>query len=273
VGPGAAFSLCVGFGRVLKPRIIPVLLMDDGALYKTRRFADPVYVGDPINAVRIFNEKEVDELMVIDIAATAKGREPDYALIADLAAECRMPMGYGGGVTRPDQVDRITSLGVEKVAFSAAAIANPELVAEAAASVGAQSVVVVLDVRRSAEDWEIYTHNGTRRTGRRLADVAREMVLRGAGEIVVNDIERDGEMAGYDLDLARNARHAVASPLTLLGGAGKREHVADLFRAVGIVGAAAGSMFVFKGSLRAVLITYPNRQQKDLLGQAALLQD
>jgi cyclase len=257
---------------MLKPRIIPVLLMNDGALYKTRRFADPVYVGDPINAVRIFNEKEVDELMVIDIGATARGREPDYALIADLAAECRMPMGYGGGVTRPEQVDRITRLGVEKVAMSWAAIANPALVAEAAASVGAQSIVVVLDVRAAEGGWEVFTHNGTRPTGRRLADVAREMVANGAGEIVINAIERDGEMTGYDLDLARHARQAVTSPLTLLGGAGKREHVADLFREVGIVGAGAGSMFVFKGSLRAVLITYPNRQQKDLLGQSASLQ-
>ncbi len=254
---------------MLHPRIIPVLLVHKGGLFKTRQFADPVYVGDPINAVRIFNEKEVDELMVVDIDATTEGREPDYALIAGLAAECRMPMTYGGGVTRPAQVERITSLGVEKVAISSAALADPSLLQQASASVGAQSLAAVLDVRRSGDDWQLFTHNGTRATGLMVADAARRMVAAGAGEIVVNNIDLDGEMTGYDLDLARHVRNAVAVPLTILGGAGKREHITDLFSAVGIVGAAAGSMFVFKGSLRAVLITYPDRARKDQMALAA----
>lgn len=254
---------------MLRPRIIPVLLVHKGALYKTRGFADPVYIGDPINAVKIFNEKEVDELMVVDIDATALGREPDYGLISDLAAECRMPMAYGGGVTTVEQIERITSLGVEKVALSAAAIADPSLLERASASVGSQSLVAVLDVRRSGDGWNLFTHNGTCAAGLSVQDAARQMVAAGAGEIVVNAIDRDGEMAGYDLELARHVRAVIDVPLTLLGGAGKREHIAELFRAVGIVGAAAGSMFVFKGSLRAVLITYPNRIQKDQLAEAA----
>lgn len=256
---------------MLHPRIIPVLLVHKGGLFKTRRFADPVYIGDPINAVRIFNEKEVDELMVIDIDATTAARAPDYALIADLAAECRMPMAYGGGVTTAEQIDHITSLGVEKVAISSAALADPSLLERAGASVGAQSLVAVLDVRRTGNDWQLFTHNGTRATGLTVADAARRMVAAGAGEIVVNSIDRDGEMMGYDLDLARHIRAAVSVPLTLLGGAGKREHITDLFRTVGIVGAAAGSMFVFKGSLRGVLITYPNRAQRDQLSLAATM--
>jgi cyclase len=254
---------------MLRPRIIPVLLVHKGGLYKTRQFSNPVYVGDPINAVRIFNEKEVDELMVVDIDASVLGREPDYAVIAGLAAECRMPMSYSGGVTRADQVERITSLGVEKVAFSSAAIADPTVVERASASVGSQSLVAVLDVRRTEGGWQVFTHNGLRATGRQVGDVAKQMIASGAGEIVLNSIDRDGEMDGFDLDLARHVRALVDVPLTMLGGAGKREHISELFRAVGIVGAAAGSMFVFKGSLRAVLITYPNRTQKDVLAQVA----
>lgn len=254
---------------MLRPRIIPVLLVHKGALYKTCGFAAPIYIGDPINAVRIFNEKEVDELMVVDIDATIQGRGPHYDLISDLAAECRMPMAYGGGVTAVEQIERITNLGVEKVAISSAAIADPTLLERASASVGAQSLVAVLDVRRAGDDWNLFTHNGTRETGLSVGDAARRMVAAGAGEIVVNAIDRDGEMAGYDLDLARHVRDVVDVPLTLLGGAGKQEHVAELYRTVGIVGAAAGSMFVFKGSLRAVLITYPNRVRKDQLAEAA----
>lgn len=254
---------------MLSPRIIVVLLVHRGGLWKTRRFADPVYVGDPINAVRIFNEKEVDELMVIDIDATVEGREPDYAMIADLAAECRMPMGYGGGVREAGQVERITGLGVEKVALSSAAIADPRVIEAASRSVGSQSVVGVVDVRAGPGGWRAWTHNGRRETGLDAVELARTFQSAGAGEILVNSIDRDGEMGGYDLDLARQIRAAVDVPLTFLGGAGKREHLADLFRAVGIVGAAAGSLFVFKGSLRAVLITYPNRQQKQTLAAAA----
>lgn len=255
---------------MLKPRIIPVLLVHKEQLYKTRRFADPVYVGDPINAVRIFNEKEVDELMVVDIDATREGRAPNFSLIADLAAECRMPMSYSGGVTTLEQIERITALGVEKVALNAAALADTDLLTQASATVGSQSVVGVVDVRRDGGDWFVFTHNGTRPTGLSVLSAVRRLIAAGVGEVVVNSIDRDGEMTGYDLDLVRHIAGEVSVPLTLLGGAGKREHLADLFRTAGIVGAAAGSMFVFKGSLRAVLITYPNRAQKDTLAAAAV---
>ena len=255
---------------MIRARIIPCLLIHDGGLVKTAGFASPKYVGDPLNAVRIFNEKEVDELIVLDIDATVRRTEPDYRLIAEMAAECRMPLCYGGGVTTVEQIERVVGLGVEKVALSAGAIARPESIAEAAAKVGRQSVVVVLDVRaRGRGRWEIFTHNGSRATGLDLADFAQRAQALGAGEIVVNSIDRDGQMKGYDLELARRVREAVSVPLTVMGGAGSLKDVAALIGELGLVGAAAGSLFVFKGVYRAVLINYPARAEKDALLAAA----
>jgi cyclase len=250
---------------MLRPRILPVLLVHKGGLYKTVGFDKPKYVGDPLNAVRIFNEKEVDELMVIDIDATRQGREPDYTLIRNLAAECRMPLAYGGGVHSVEQFQRLIGLGVEKVAVSAAAVNDLGLVSAAAERVGQQSVVVVMDVRRQGSGWKLFTHNGTRATGLDAADFARRAEGAGAGEIVVNSIDHDGQMKGYDLDLARTVRAATSRPLTVLGGAGKLDDVAGLVREFGTIGAAAGSLFVFKGVYRAVLISYPQRADKDAL--------
>jgi cyclase len=249
---------------MLRPRIIPVLLLHDGGLYKTVGFKDPKYIGDPINAVRIFNEKEVDELMIVDIDASIRGQEPDYQLISRLAAECRMPLSYGGGVKRVEQFERIVALGVEKVAVSSAAVESPDLIRDAAARVGSQSVVVVLDVKRTGllRRPEIVTYNGTRRTGRDAVDFARLVTTLGAGEIVINSVDRDGSMNGYDVDLVERVRAAVTVPITALGGAGNHEHIVDLVRRFEIVGAAAGSVFVFKGKYRAVLISYPDRIEK-----------
>ncbi len=250
---------------MLRPRVIPVLLVHKGGLYKTVGFDKPKYVGDPLNAVRIFNEKEVDELMVVDIDATRERREPDYTLLRNLAAECRMPLAYGGGVNSVEQFQRLVSLGVEKVAVSAAAVHDLGLVGAAAERVGRQSVVVVMDVRRKGRGWEVFTHNGSRATGLDPVAFARRAEAAGAGEIVVNSIDRDGQMRGYDLDLARAVRAATSRPLTMLGGAGKLADIAGLVREFDIVGAAAGSLFVFKGVYRAVLINYPTRADKDRL--------
>ena len=257
---------------MLRPRIIPCLLVKNGGLVKTVNFATPKYVGDPINAVRIFNEKEVDELTVLDIDATVLGRDPDYAMIKNLAAECRMPMCYGGGVTSAEQIERIVSLGVEKVAVSAAATITPELVSEAAQRVGSQSVVVVMDVKKSAADnsYELYTHNASKPTGWRPELFAQRVEALGAGEVVINAIDRDGAMKGYDLDLVAQVREATSLPLTVLGGAGSLSDIAALIGKFGIIGAAAGSLFVFKGVYRAVLINYPSRADKDALIAQAL---
>lgn len=251
---------------MLRPRIIPCLLVHQGGLVKTQGFKEPKYVGDPINAVRIFNEKEADELMVLDIDATVNKVTPDFSLIAKLAAECRMPLCYGGGVTTAEQAARIVDMGVEKVAVSAAAIVNPSLLTEIAAAVGRQSVVAVLDVRKRtglfAKGYELCTHNG--KTVHKLDPVtfAKQLQDAGAGEIVINSVDRDGLMQGYDLGLAMQFKQALKVPITFLGGAGTLEHMSELVSNLGLVGAAAGSLFVFKGKYRAVLINYPTPEQK-----------
>jgi cyclase len=252
---------------VLRPRIIPCLLVHERGLVKTVGFASPKYIGDPINVVKIFNEKAVDELAVYDIDATVKGHGPDYKMLENLAFESRMPLCYGGGVKTVDQVKTIIGLGLEKVAISSAAVANPRLVAEAAAAVGTQSVVVVLDVRprRSSATYEVWTHNATVNTGRTMLEVAAEVEKLGAGEIVVNAIERDGQMKGYDLVMAGQISAAAQVPVTVLGGAGSLKHIEELIRHCGVVGAAAGSLFVFKGVYRAVLVNYPSIKQRDQL--------
>lgn len=259
---------------MLRPRIIPCLLVHNGGLVKTVGFKAPKYVGDPINAVKIFNEKEADELVVLDIDASVKGVEPNYGLIAKLAAECRMPLCYGGGITSAEQASRIIDLGVEKVSVSAAAVARPGLLGEMAVAIGRQSVVAVIDVRKKsglfASGHEVCTHNATRAVPQDPIELARQLEAAGAGEIVINSVERDGNMKGYDLDLAQRLRAALSVPLTVLGGAGSLDDVGALIQRCGVVGAAAGSLFVFKGQYRAVLINYPTHQQKDALFAAAL---
>jgi len=247
---------------MLRPRIIPFLLIHKGGLVKTRKFSEPKYVGDPLNAVRIFNEKEVDEIMVADMDATVNNKEPDMDLIAKLAEECRMPLCYVGGVTKAEQVEKIVSLGVEKVGISGAAVENPSLIAKAAMRVGNQSVVVVLDVKRIGSDYEVFIHNGKRGTGLKPAPFAKEAEELGAGEIVVNSIDRDGTGEGYDEELVGVVRRTVQLPVTALGGAGRVEDLGVLVQKFGSIGAAAGSLFVFKGKYRAVLITYPAADDK-----------
>jgi imidazole glycerol-phosphate synthase subunit HisF len=252
---------------MLRPRIIPCLLIKDGGLVKTINFKNPKYVGDPINAVRIFNEKEVDELIVLDIDATLEKREPDFKMIGHLAEECRMPLCYGGGLKSVEQIQRVIGLGVEKVALSSAAIENPELVSKAAERLGRQSLVVVLDVKRCkvGGKHEIWLHNGRSATGKSPVELAQKMERHGTGEILINSIDHDGVMKGYDFDLVENVKKSISIPLTVLGGAGSLYDIGQLINMYGVIGAAAGSLFVFKGVYRAVLINYPNRAEKDAL--------
>ena len=252
---------------MLNPRIIPCLLVKDKGLVKTIQFDKPKYVGDPINAVKIFNEKSVDELMVLNIDATKDNREPDYKMIEHLALECRMPLCYGGGVKTKEQALKIFALGVEKVALSSAAIEKPVLVTQIAKSVGSQSVIVVLDVKkkRFSNKYELYTHNGSKKTGVNPVDFAKIIEDTGCGEIVINSIDKDGMMNGYDNNIIDLIREKVSIPITALGGAGKLEDIGELIKKHGIIGAAAGSLFVFKGIYKAVLINYPNPIEKETL--------
>ena len=257
---------------MLRPRITPCLLVHKSGLVKTVGFKAPKYVGDPINAVKIFNEKEADELIVLDIDATVNNAEPDYRMIANLAAECRMPLCYGGGIKTPEHAKRIISLGVEKVAISSAAVDNPELITRIAEEIGRQSVVVVLDVKKRlfSKDYDVVTKNARHNTKRSVFELAAEAERLGAGELVINSIDLDGAMKGYDLALAERIRQTVKIPITFLGGAGALSDLEALIRTCGVVGAAAGSLFVFKGVYKAVLINYPTMAQRDELIQKAL---
>ena len=239
------------------PRVIPCLLLSDGGLYKTRRFSDRKYVGDPINAIRIFNEKEVDELAVLDIDASRKGRAPDFPLIEQFAAECFMPLCYGGGVRSLADAERLFSLGIEKICLQSAALDNAGLITEIAARYGSQALVVSVDVKR--DFWKrpmLYHAARGKKLSQPWIDWLRQVVDRGAGEVLLNCVDRDGMQEGYDLELIREAARAVGVPLVAVGGAGK---LSDLRLAVeaGASAVAAGSLFVFHGPHRAVLISYP----------------
>ena len=249
---------------MLRPRIIPSLLIHDKGLVKTVNFKSPKYVGDPINAVRIFNEKEVDELAIFDIDATILDQEPDYALIEKLANQSRMPLCYGGGVKTVEQAQKIFGLGIEKIALSSAVIKNPKLVTEIAERVGSQSVIVVLDVKKKfLGGYEVYTNNGGKATGINPIKFVKELEDLGAGEIIINSIDNDGVMKGYDLNLIDKIAESISLPLTVLGGAGSLTDIEKVIDKHGVIGVAAGSLFVFKGTYKAVLINYPNQTEKN----------
>lgn len=248
---------------MLNPRIIPCLLIHKNGLVKTKNFKNPKYVGDPINAVRIFNEKQVDELIVIDIDATVNNQEPNYNLIEKLAYECRMPLCYGGGIKNAKQALQILSLGVEKISLSSAVLDSPQLVKEISNQVGSQSVVVVLDIKKKfLGGYDIYTKNASNKIKTDLQFVLKEFQELGAGEFVLNSIDNDGMKNGYDIDLISKVKKHIRIPLTVLGGAGSLDDIGEMIKKFGIIGCAAGSLFVFKGKYNAVLINYPNKLVK-----------
>ena len=241
-----------------RTRVIPVLLVKDGGLVKTTRFRDPVYVGDPINAVKIFNDKEVDELVLLDITATPRQRSPDFDRIAQIAGEAFMPLGYGGGVRSIDDIGRLTAGGVEKVIINSRAAEDGRFVQDAVDRFGSSTIVVSMDVGRDRlRRRRVFSHGGVRSAGRGPVEYAVEMARLGAGELLVNAIDRDGTGAGYDVALIAEVARAVDVPVIACGGA---RTVADFGPAVtaGASAVAAGSMFVFQGRHRAVLISFPS---------------
>lgn len=246
---------------MLRPRIIPVLLLAGSGAVKTERFREPRYVGDPINALRVFNEKEVDEIVILDIEATPEERGPDVDRARELAGECFMPLGYGGGIRSVVDAERLFAVGVEKVVLGTVALENPGIVREISSRVGAQSVVVCLDVRRN---WlgrrHICVRSAQRDAGEDPVEFARKMEELGAGELIVQSVDRDGTRNGYDLDLIRSVTHSVRIPVVACGGAGSLTDFRAALEA-GASAAAAGSQFVFYGRHRAVLITYPTANE------------
>ena len=247
---------------MLRPRVLPVLLLQGGRLVKTMRFRKPRYVGDPINAVRIFNEKEVDELIVIDIDAGRAGGSIPLKLVTRIAGECFMPMTYGGGIRTLDQIADIMAAGVEKVSINRAAVADRGFVARAAKRFGSQSIVVSIDVRRRLfGQYEICVDGGRRRAGLEPVSLALELESEGAGEILLTSINQEGTMTGYDVDLVRRVASAVSIPVIACGGAGSIDDVIGVVCDAGAAAAAVGSMAVYQGRNRGVLIGFPTRKQ------------
>jgi imidazole glycerol-phosphate synthase subunit HisF len=247
---------------MIATRIIPCLLLRNQGLVKTVKFKEPKYLGDPINIVRIFNDKEVDELVFLDITATPEKKKPPMELLSRITSECFMPLCYGGGVRDLDTMSALYGMGVEKVALNTIAVENPALVSTASTEFGSQSVIVSIDVKKKLfGGYEVVTNGGRKATGLDPIEHARSMERAGAGEILLNSVDRDGTMQGYDLDLVRRVSSAVGIPVVACGGAA---NVADLSRVVkdaGASAAAAGSMFVFQGQHRAVLISYPSQKE------------
>ena len=247
---------------MLRPLVLPALLLQGGRLVKTVRFRKPRYVGDPINAVRIFNEKEVDELIVIDIDAGRAGVSIPLKLISRIAGECFMPMTYGGGIRTLDQIAEIMAAGVEKVSINRAAVADRGFVARAAKRFGSQSIVVSIDVRRRLfGQYEICVDGGRRRAGLEPVSLALELESEGAGEILLTSINQEGTMTGYDVDLVRRVASAVSIPVIACGGAGSIDDVIGVVCDAGASAAAVGSMAVYQGRNRGVLIGFPTRKQ------------
>ena len=248
---------------MLKHRVIPSLLMMDGGLVKTHRFKRPQYVGDPINAIRIFNEKEVDELLLLDISATKEHRQPDWELLDQIAGECFMPLCYGGGVKTIEEAKTIFALGVEKVCLQTGAFSDYSFISRLSERYGSQSIVVSIDIKR---DWlgryKLFDYTRGKTVSRSWKEVLKSVVKFGAGEVIINLVNNEGTMAGVDIGLIRECCTGTAIPVIATGGVGSLEDIKLAIQA-GASAVAAGAYFVFQGPHRAVLITYP--QYSDLV--------
>jgi imidazole glycerol-phosphate synthase subunit HisF len=247
---------------MIRPRVIPALLLKGQGLVKTVKFKDPKYLGDPINIVRIFNDKEVDELALLDITATPENRGPQFELLKNITSEAFIPLAYGGGIRSMEDVRKLLSIGIEKLIMNTSAVENSSLIRETADYAGSQAVVASIDVKKNfLGKYEVFTRCGQKKTGLDPVKHAIEMEKMGAGEIIINSIDRDGTMQGYDLDLVRRVADAVSVPVVACGGAGNLTHVSEAIKQGHASAAAAGSIFVFQGPLRGVLISYPTPKE------------
>ena len=243
-------------------RVIPVLLLQNGGLVKTIKFKKPNYIGDPINAVKIFNEKEVDELVFLDIDATKLNKEPNYKIIEEIASECFMPLSYGGGINNIEQIKKIFKIGVEKVIINSSIPKSPELISEAAKIYGNQSIVASVDVKKTTfGNYSCYSHNGKRKIKRKLVGYVKHIETGGAGEIILTSIDREGTFSGYDIDLIKKVSEAVNIPVVANGGASKIEDFANAAVTGGASAVSAGSFFVYKSKNKGVLINYPAQKE------------
>ncbi|MBI4361419.1 imidazole glycerol phosphate synthase subunit HisF [Candidatus Micrarchaeota archaeon] len=245
---------------MLLTRVMPCLLLKNDRLVKTIQFKDANYVGDPVNAIKIYNEKQVDELVVLDISATRENRKPAFEAIQQIADECFMPLTYGGGITSLDDARRLFALGVEKIVVNTHAVENPSFITQASEVFGAQAVMVSIDAKKTGSGYEVFTRSGTTPTGLDPAAHALNVQKRGAGEIFLTSIDREGTLQGYDLELIRQVSRAVSIPVIACGGAWELMHFKQAVDA-GASAVAAGSMAVYMGRNRAVLINFPNAHE------------
>lgn len=245
----------------IRPRVIPVLLVDDRDLVKTIQFKERTYLGDPVNAVKIFNRKRIDELSILDIGAAKSGREPDFELLKDIASEAFMPLSCGGGITTVEQVHELLAIGYEKVVINTGLIKNPDLIRNSADSFGCQSIVASIDAKLVNGQYRCAICDGNEIIDRAPVELAKEAERLGAGEIIINSIDRDGMMQGYDIQLVREVVESVSIPVTAIGGAGGISDLKDVLEKGHAHAAAGGSMFVYYGRLKAVLITAPSEEE------------
>jgi cyclase len=251
---------------MLQTRVIPVLLLHNKGLVKTVKFKNPKYVGDPLNAIKIFNEKEVDELIFLDIDASKKESEPDYELIKDFASECFMPVCYGGGITTIEQIKKIFTMGIEKVSINHFALQNDELIKKAVEIYGSQSIVVTIDIKKSLMGkYQVYDHTKKKSLKTPFLDYIKHIEELGAGEILINNVDLDGTQKGYDIDLLKQVVNYVKIPVIACGGAGELKDFQTVKKEANVSAVAAGSFFVFQGKHNAVLITYPKYQELEKL--------
>lgn len=243
---------------MVRKRVIPILLLQGSGLVKTKKFKDPVYLGDPINIVKIFNEKEVDEIAILDINATKENREPNFDYIAEIVSEAFVPLSYGGGITTTLQIERLLKIGIEKVSLNTSAFENSTLVKDAVSIAGASSIIGSMDVKRNIwGKYTVYTHCGGCNTNVDPEEYAKTLENLGVGEILLNNISLDGTMGGYDKELIERISKQVSVPIIPCGGAGSVNDLIDILLLDHVSAAAAGSIFVFQGKHKAVLITYP----------------
>ena len=244
---------------MLYPRVIPILLLRDESLVKTTRFGRFTYVGDPCNTCRIFNEIEVDELLFLDIAATTQAQPPNFAILRDIANECFMPLGYGGGIQHLDHAKQIFDIGFEKIALNSALFHSLQLSTQIATYFGRQAVVAAIDVKRQRRGYSVYSHAGQRDTGRDPIQWAKQVEEAGAGEILLTAIDREGTWQGFDMELVREVAAAVSIPVIAHGGAGTLDHVQQVVRQAGASAVGLGSMVVFQKQGQGVLVNCPDR--------------